>query len=213
MRNQVTMDENPYEAERARRRRFNGIVLSLRNALRRAKLSGDVTGTIEAANELLMCFSTRRRLYEMIMALGDQPPEVFWPVWLLFWSRTDYSADFHDNLPGMFKRKGPAYPYYDDAEKETYHSLPDTITVYRGCDRRFVSGVSWSTERKVAEYFGMGGRGPIPEHPVIITGTITKSSPDLFYVSHGEGEIVCRPQFGADEIEDFSIPASKRWAS
>jgi hypothetical protein len=185
------------------RRRFNGHVLAARNALRRAKLYGDVTQTIKAADYLLGLFSSERRLFEMIKALGDQPPGVFWPVWLLEWPSIDYSADFHYILPGLFKRKGPAHAYYGDEAKQVYDSLPGTITVYRGCDRRFVGGVSWSTEREIAEFFGTGGRYGRPDDPVIVTATIPKSSPDLFYVSPGESEIVCLPRIDAGQIEDF----------
>jgi hypothetical protein len=182
-------------------RRFNGHVLAARNALRRAKLSGDVTRTITAAHDLLGLPSSERRLFEMIKALADQPPEVFWPVWLLEWPAVDYSADFHDFLPGLFKRKGPAHAYYDDEAKKVYDSLPGTITVYRGCDRRFVGGVSWSTKREVAEFFATGGRYGRPDDPVIVTATIPKSSPNLFYVSPGESEVVCLPQIEAGQIK------------
>jgi len=186
------------------RRRFNGYVLAARNELHRAKQSGDAARTIRAANDLLGLLSSERRLFEMIKAVSDQPPEVFWPVWLLEWPAVDYSADFHYILPGLFKRKGPAHAYYDDEAKGIFGGLPGTITVYRGCDRRFVGGVSWSTEREVAEFFATGGRYGRPDDPVIVTATIQKSSPDLFYVKPGEGEIVCLPQIKVGQIRNFS---------
>jgi hypothetical protein len=67
-----------------------------------------------------------------------------------------------------------AGPYYDDQQRSFFEALPDSITVYRGCDAAFISGVSWTVNRKKAEYFANGGRLSAPEDPVLLTAAIDK---------------------------------------
>jgi hypothetical protein len=185
------------------KRRYNGNVLAAFNALARAKKSGDTAAIIDAAERYTSLCQSENRLYKMIMAVGDQPAEVFWPVWLTDWPAIDYSAEWHEMLPGMFKRKGPAHSFYDADAKAVFDGLPNTITVYRGCDERFVNGVSWTTDLKTAGFFATGGRYGRPDNPTIVTGTIKKSSPDLFYVSPGESEVVCSPKIKRIEKADL----------
>lgn len=59
--------------------------------------------------------------------------------------------------------------------REWFGSLPDIITVYRGCERDRVNALSWTTEKHVAEKFALGGRGANPKDPVIATTTVRKS--------------------------------------
>jgi hypothetical protein len=79
--------------------------------------------------------------------------------------------------------------------KARFDSLPDVVTVYRGCDEAFRDGVSWTTDREVAERFAAGGRYGRPSRPVIVTGRIEKYSPHFYYCddTRCESEIVCTP--------------------
>jgi hypothetical protein len=131
----------------------------------------------------------------LLRAVWDQPPEVFWPVWLSTWSSVDLVADLQLHLPALFKLKGPAHPFFDDAMRAMFDALPDVVTVYRECDRRFIEGIASTTDYAVAEHFARGGRYGAPRDPVIATGQIAKSSADLFYIvdERNESEIVCKP--------------------
>lgn len=78
-------------------------------------------------------------------------------------------------LPALFKSKGPARPFYD-ADTEIYFQgdLPDELTVYRGCDERFIRGVSWTLKHEIAKYFAAGGPHGEPLNPAIVTGKVIK---------------------------------------
>ena len=88
-----------------------------------------------------------------------------------------------------------------DEAKAMYDSLPDLMTVYRGCDESLKDGVSWTTIRKVAGYFAAGGRYGRPSLPVILTGRIEKYSPYFYYCddTRSESEIVCSPVIEKEE--------------
>jgi hypothetical protein len=189
----------------AARRKYAGHRAASWAKLARAKASGDTSRIIEAAEHCVYYCSSEQRLVKVLRAVDDQPPEVFWPVWLNNWSCVDRVADLHFCLPALFKLKGPAHPFFDSDKRAMFDALPDTVIVYRGCDRRFTNdGVAWTTEHTVAEYFARGGRYGRPCDPVIATAQITKASADLFYVApeRDEAEIVCKPTIV--KVESFT---------
>jgi hypothetical protein len=183
--------------------------------------SGDTEAAIDAAVSACFLCDSEGRLRVMIHTLvfnADVPPEVFWPVWMLHWSSVDYSAHWHKYLPGFFRQRGPAAPFYTEEQENFFAGLPDKVTVYRGCDASLVHGVSWTTRKNVARYFATGGRYGVPDNPVVLTGEIARESPDLFYVTgddRSEAEIVCTPKIIATEpqtaemIEAFRAERAK----
>ena len=93
-----------------------------------------------------------------------------------------------------------------------FQALPETVTVYRGCNSEYVDGVSWSTSKKVAGYFASGGRYGRPDDPVIATGKIERCWPDFYFLSgdeRGEEEIVCLPEVIC--VDDYKGPRPKLW--
>jgi hypothetical protein len=180
---------------------------ALRKKLYRAKREGEREQIIELAESLIGLCTSERRCDEMFRCLYDQPADIFWPLWLSSWSMVDQSSQWHELMPHLFKTKGSALRYYEAEARAFYDRLPDTITVYRGCDSRFVHGLCWTTDIERAKYFATGGRYGPPRDPVILTGIIKKRSRKLFYVdpSRGESEIVCTP--GIEDIITFDAEA------
>lgn len=176
------------------------------SALAHAKRSGDMQRIIEAAKQCTLLCSSEQRLERLIRAVADQPPKVFWPVWLGDWSNIDFTAEYHHLLPWLFKSKGSALPYLSLEAKGRYDELPEVVTVYRGCDKRLIRGVSWSTDGAVAGYFATGGRYGRPREPVIVTGIVKKRSRNYFYCCEGsyETEIVCSPTI--TKVERYTGP-------
>jgi hypothetical protein len=133
----------------------------------------------------------------LVYATSDVKPEIFWSAWFETWPRIDYSAQYHVILPFLFRSKGSALPYLNDEQRAHYDALPRKVTIYRGCDRELQEGVSWSTRRKVAQYFATGGRYGTPDDPVIVKAIIDKCSPNFFFCTgnaRNEAEIVCSPE-------------------
>jgi hypothetical protein len=84
----------------ARRRRAGQVGASWAK-LARAKASGDTARIIEPADHCMLLCSSEQRLLKLLRAVGDQPPEVFWPVWLKTWSAVDFIADWQPKLPSL----------------------------------------------------------------------------------------------------------------
>ena len=167
--------------------------------------SGDEPAAIEAAI-VVAGLCDGGRLEVLIDLLDAAPPEVFWPVWLQNWSTVDGSALYHELLPALFQQKGSAAPYYDEEQRSSLDALPNKIIVYRGCDAAFTNGISWTVYRTKAEFFAAGWRLCAPRNPVLLTATINKNDPHLFYVvgeCRGEGEIVCLPKIVTSEPRDL----------
>ena len=100
-------------------------------------------------------------------------------------------------------------PFLAEADPEFYDSLPETLTVYRGADRSCIeAGVSWTTDRHVAEGFARGHRLLFNPDPVVATATVRKS--EIFAATNGrqESEILCLPDI--ERIEPFGTAASHR---
>src|SRR5262249_196356 len=78
-------------------------------------------------------------------------------------------------------------------DRRFYDRLPDCVTVYRGCGRRRVRGLPWTTDSAVAAKFARGGGFFQPPDPVIASAEIAKTA--LFFVctDRRESEIVLDP--------------------
>jgi len=190
------MAPGPMRDELARNIRYRAAHVGSRCAeLKRAKASSNDERLRKAINDVTILCDSEARLKRLIFATHDVKPEIFWPAWFGWWPAVDFSAEFHDILPDLFYSKGLALPYFNEAQRARYDVLPDEITVYRGCDVSFTEGVSWTTDRKVAEYFAGGGRYGRPDWPVIVTGTIDKRCFNFFFCcdDRNEAEIICRP--------------------
>jgi len=98
-------------------------------------------------------------------------------------------------LSTLRQRKGELSPigFMDPADRAFYDALPDRVTVFRGCGRRRVRALPWTTDRECAAYFARGGRFAPPPDPVIACGEIAKTN--LFFVStdREECEVVLDP--------------------
>jgi hypothetical protein len=106
-------------------------------------------------------YDSHERAYPLLQALKGQPPNVFWPVFLENWSSCDGIAKWRPHylklLTDMAAR-APAYKFQSQSDREFYDSLPDLVTVYRGCGASRVRSLSWTTEKSTAEEFARGHR-------------------------------------------------------
>jgi hypothetical protein len=174
--------------------------------LRHAKISGDAERIKKCASDCISWCDSEDRLLYMLKAIADQPPEIFWPLWLDHWSAIDHCADLHGLVYRTMKSKGPARRFLDQESLARYLALPKTVTVYRGCDLEHIDGVAWTTSEDVARFFATGGRYGRPADPVIATGKIGKGSPDFFFAmeDNSEREVVCLPKLIC--VEDYEGP-------
>src|SRR3974377_1536784 len=85
-----TMSRNPWHVPisqlpsewAAQARKGNSLKASGWARLRHAKISGDAERIKAAASKCIAWCDSEDRLLNMLKAIGDQPPEIFWPLWL-----------------------------------------------------------------------------------------------------------------------------------
>lgn len=136
------------------------------------------------------------RAYEMLRLTQIVDSEVFWRVFHHCWSSCDdtwalnrallQSLSFHN-------AEDPARNYMDRKQAKFYKALPDIVTVFRGCSKDRVLGISWTTDVAVAEEFARGHRGMSPPNRVVARARIPRSEIFTVVVHREESEIVLNP--------------------
>lgn len=90
-------------------------------------------------------------------------------------------------------------------EASFWEDLPAIITVYRGCARTHVAGLSWTISREVAEKFATGHRDIRVLDPVIASAQIGKENILGTFDGRDEAEILLDPASLAElQIEAFT---------
>ena len=79
------------------------------------------------------------------------------------------------------------------ADRAFFDRLSNPVTVFRGCGKRYVRGLAWTTDRSVAEFYARGGRFPIPRNAVLATAQVDKSAFFFVTLSRNESEVVIDP--------------------
>jgi len=132
------------------------------------------------------------------------PREIFWPVFCNLWSACDATWWHQELLIFVLRRYAPAI--LSDDERKIFDALPERVQVYRGCSRERIKGVSWTTERHIAEQFARGHRMIRVPDPVIASAVIAKS--DIFITNNDrdEHEVLLDP----DHLQELSV---EDWAT
>src|SRR4051812_5017664 len=164
-----------------------------REYVRRARAKAVRTESREDINEFLSMLSSERRLPEMLDLIAWKSAHEFWPIFLKNWATCDDVWNYNLLLPELFRHAGPATSFLDECTRAFFDSLADEITVYRGCHRGRVSGISWTTDRKVASEFASGHRGIRVIDPALATGLVRKENIFAVFCGRNEREILCRP--------------------
>jgi hypothetical protein len=179
-----------------------------RSALARVRTlvaAPDHAAAIEAANSYSMWHSSDQRLPGLINALYDAPAAVFWPVLLHNWTMCDDTSRCLPDLLVLIRAHVAAGEHpakYWDAEAFGFReALSAAVTVYRGCSRSRVDGISWTIDRSVADNFARGHRFiPVPD-PVIATGTIARDLILAVFIERNEKELLIDPR----DLKDRAI--------
>jgi hypothetical protein len=150
---------------------------------------GTAEAAIEAITARVRYCNSHDRLGVMLKRLAEAPREIFWPVFCDYWSACEETWWLRDPLLHILRMHAPAIM----PNQKVFDALPERVQVFRGCSRERIAGLSWTTERHVAERFAHGHRGiPVPD-PVVATGTIAR--PDIFVVisDRNESEVLLDP--------------------
>ncbi|TGE02436.1 hypothetical protein [Methylobacterium nonmethylotrophicum] len=123
----------------------------------------------------------------------------FWIGFHQTWSDCDDTWSQRDELLEMVRLHGkwleerPCDFLQEDGDRAFYASLPDRITIYRGCDMDRVMSLAWTTDKAIALGFAKGHRGISVPNPVLASAFVRKHSILGAYQERQEHEILVDP--------------------
>jgi integration host factor subunit beta len=123
-------------------------------------------------------YSDKISLDELFMALRDN--------WTSFDNISRYMVDLEDILESGYRT---IYLMMDKKEQEYFEELPDTVTIYRGCDEQNQSGICWSLDRDIAIEFPFLHRYKA-KNPVLVTATVCKDEIVAVKLNRDEFEVI-----------------------
>ena len=154
--------------------------------------------------DYLHALNSEQRAGELLSLLNRAAPKEFWQSFLVHWSGCDRTWEYTARwlrLLGKTSGKVSGYHYYDNSCRAFFDDLPELVTVYRGCSRERVNGISWTTDKSVAKGFAQGHRSIRVPNPVLATAKVAKNEILAAMVDRQEREVICNAQH-VIEIED-----------
>jgi hypothetical protein len=105
------------------------------------------------------------------------------------WTSCDRIRTSLANLRLCLGTRGPKRNMMTAEENAAYDALPDTVSVYRGCDKSAMTGACWSLNRRVANRFPFLIRFRAIS-PVLVTARVKKNRILAVKLGRGEEEII-----------------------
>jgi hypothetical protein len=113
----------------------------------------------------------------------------YWKLLSAVWIDTENQYAYLKEWKKLLASKRPNRHYMMDEEDDNIlRSLPDLVTIYRGCQKGInENGLSWSLDKAKAEFFAnrFGKKG------IILERTISKNDIVAVLTGRGESEVIC----------------------
>jgi len=124
----------------------------------------------------------------------------YWRLFAEIVTDTNNFWEWKNTFRRIITKNKPEIEYMMNKREQRYFgSLPNAITIYRGCNRKNRHGFSWSLSKKVARKFSTWRN---TEKPIVRIGQCNKSDV-IAYLSHrAEREILIFPENVFDIIEE-----------
>lgn len=130
-----------------------------------------------------------------MLDLMDDPAllqdEEYWEVLSWVWIDQENPDDFPEVWYPLFASdRGSREWLMNEDERKAFAELPDMVTVYRGGTDGYEHGLSWTTERRVAEFFAnrFNAQGEVWH------ATLPKTSFLCYLLSRNEYELIMDPR-------------------
>jgi hypothetical protein len=104
----------------------------------------------------------------MVRLLVGRAPEVFWPALRDVWPTCDDTWKWKNFLLDLMLTQ--------EIRPPNLERMKWPMRIYRGCTRARVRGLSWSTDRKVAEKYARGHRRIRVPDPVIAEAVVEREA-------------------------------------
>ena len=149
-----------------------------------------ITTRQQATRALGRCNSYTRLAY-LVDLMDYLSPADWFELARDHWSTTDNVWEHTEALRDYFSESTPAHKLLmmTDEELAVYHSLPEKVTVYRGCGELNKDGLSWTLSEQIAKGFTDLNRYKT-RNAIVIKKTIAKSLIVAVKLDRQEQEII-----------------------
>ncbi|MEJ5080843.1 hypothetical protein [Ochrobactrum sp. MYb379] len=138
-------------------------------------------------------FNSKNRAQALLDLLKDSPPQIFWPAFQQVWPDCDDTWLLQDDIVAAMRLAGDARPFLQGADKSFIEALPKDVTIYRGCSRSRVRGLSWTTDLSTAKAFARGHRGIKFPDAVVATSIVPSWCVRTAFTVRDEAEVLIDP--------------------
>lgn len=115
--------------------------------------------------------------------------EDYWETLRMVYGTIEYPSGHSHTMRRLFaSRRKKRELFMFPEERDLFHRLPETLTVYRGYSRYDGAGMSWTLDRRVADWFAH--RRPDWGQPRVITGVVRREDVLALLASGGEAEVL-----------------------
>lgn len=151
---------------------------------------------VEQIGEYLSLFGPRERIHQLWQLVPGEPTDVFWPVVLSNWQISNASRALESVILETFRQRAtesPASKFMSAADCEFFERLANPVPVFRGCSKRNIRGMAWTTDKGVAEFFAREGRFSRPYNPVIASAVVEKAQVFFILTDREESRVILDP--------------------
>lgn len=107
------------------------------------------------------------------------------------WSSFDNVSEYYNELSDLFSAYDwPINALMDKDERAKLAGMPDEFIVYRGCYQHNKDGVSWTTNREVAERFPTLNRYKQEGQPLLVKARVKKCDVVAMKLDRDEDEVI-----------------------
>jgi hypothetical protein len=153
-------------------------------------------GSAREVGDYLFSFDSYKRTAPLSLLMSFFPPRRRLEVFLEWGNKCDAPRAYRSPLAGSLRdalTKVALIEVLGPKELTFYTALPDQMPIWRGCERGRERGLSWTTDRVVAEGFACGKRC-INTHPTVAAAVIPKQHVLGVFLSRGESELAVDPR-------------------
>jgi hypothetical protein len=139
----------------------------------------------------LITFDSYSRTEAMVTAMLYSPPRLRLQIFLDAGNDCDAPWPWRSMIASLLRRALTEVNLVDclePAERAYYIALPELVPVWRGCERGRERGISWTTDRAVAEKFATGKRC-LNREPTLVRAEIPKPHVFGIFLDRKESEI------------------------
>jgi hypothetical protein len=155
---------------------------------------------------------TRVLLFLSIAAKYPTTPEAYADG--LRFAYTTAAGLRRDDMLHMFAAVKDRRLFMDEDELRGYDAMPDTLRVYRGCNRtelrRHVFGISWTTRQDVAEFFAWRFNAQDSSRIVVATD-IRKADILAYFMGRDEYEVIADIHGSGRTYTTIEQPTQAYW--